>query len=49
MPDECLRLMGFEDFKIVNEDRIINRQSGISIAVPVLKEILKQIQKSLDE
>ena len=48
-PTECIRLMGFEDFKIVNEDRIIYRQSGNSIAVPVLKEILKQIQKSLDE
>lgn len=42
-PSECLRLMGFKDFKIVNEDRIMYRQSGNSIAVPVLKEILKKI------
>lgn len=48
-PQECLRLMGFQDFKIVNEDRIIYRQSGNSIAVPVLKEIIKQIQIALDE
>lgn len=47
-PKECLRLMGFVDFKIVNEDRIIYRQSGNSIAVPVLKEILKEIEKALD-
>ena len=45
-PSECLRLMGFEDFVMVNEDRIMYRQSGNSIAVPVLKEILKQIHKS---
>lgn len=45
-PQECLRLMGFVDFNIVNEDRIMYRQSGNSIAVPVLKEILLQIKKS---
>ena len=44
-PAECLRLMGFVDFKIVNEDRIIYRQSGNSIAVPVLKALIKQILK----
>ena len=44
-PSECLKLMGFEDFKIVNEDRVIYRQSGNSIAVPVLKELVLQIQK----
>ena len=47
MPEECLRLMGFEDFKIVVEDQVAYRQSGNSIAVPVLKalvgEILKQV------
>lgn len=42
-PAECLKLMGFVDFKIVNEDKIMYRQSGNSIAVPVLKEILEQI------
>ena len=46
-PQECLRLMGFENFNIVNEDRVMYRQSGNSIAVPVLKEILLQIQKTL--
>ena len=44
-PDECLRLMGFKDFKIVNEDRIMYRQSGNSIAVPVLKALILQILK----
>ena len=47
-PSECLRLMGFVDFNIVNEDRVIYRQSGNSIAVPVLKEILKKIMQALD-
>lgn len=47
-PQECLRLMGFENFNIVNEDRIMYRQSGNSIAVPVLKEILLQIEKALN-
>ncbi len=46
-PQECLRLMGFEDFKIVNEDRVIYRQSGNSIAVPVLKAIVESINESL--
>ena len=44
-PDECLRVMGFKDFKIVNEDRIMYRQSGNSIAVPVLKALILQILK----
>ena len=46
-PQECLRLMGFENFNVVNEDRIMYRQSGNSIAVPVLKEILLQINKAM--
>ncbi len=37
--------MGFKDFKIVNEDRIMYRQSGNSIAVPVLKALILQILK----
>ena len=47
-PGECLRLMGFENFQIVNEDRIIYRQSGNSIAVPVLKAILGKIFETVD-
>ncbi len=43
MPEECLRLMGFDDFKIVVEDQVAYRQSGNSIAVPVLKAILKSL------
>ena len=37
MPEECIRLMGFENFKIVVNDINMYRQSGNSIAVPVLK------------
>ena len=44
-PAECLRLMGFENFKIVNDDKTMYRQSGNSIAVPVLKEIYKKINE----
>ena len=40
-PRECLRLMGFSDnFKIVVPDKVAYRQSGNSIVVPVLKEII---------
>ena len=46
-PEECLRLMGFEDFKIVVNDINAYRQSGNSIAVPVLKEIFKSIKNKL--
>lgn len=45
-PQECLRLMGFEDFKIVNPDKDMYRQSGNSIAVPVLKELLLKINET---
>ena len=45
MPEECLRLMGFENFHIVVSDNNIYRQSGNSIAVPVLKAIFKEIKK----
>ena len=44
-PFECLRLMGFEDFiqaEGVNDNHLY-RQSGNSIAVPVLKELFKSI------
>lgn len=47
-PRECLKLMGFEDFNIVNEDRVVYRQSGNSIAVPVMKKIIEQINKALN-
>ena len=46
MPIECLRLMGFENFNIVVEDQIAYRQAGNSIAVPVLKAIIKSIAAS---
>ena len=42
-PAECLRLMGFENFKIVVNDNNAYRQSGNSIAVPVLKALFKSI------
>lgn len=42
-PTECLRLMGFENFNIVVNDNNVYRQSGNSIAVPVLKSLFKSI------
>lgn len=42
-PSECLRLMGFENFKIVVNDKNAYRQSGNSIAVPVMKALIKKI------
>lgn len=48
-PPELLRLMGFEDFKIIVEDKVMWRQTGNSIAVPVLKEVVKSILKTLEE
>lgn len=42
-PSECLKLMGFRNFKIVVDDNNIYRQSGNSIAVPVLVHIFKSI------
>jgi len=47
-PRELLRLMGFADsFKIVVKDNIIWRQTGNSIAVPVIKAVIEQIMKTL--
>lgn len=46
-PNECLKLMGFKDFKIVVPDQVMYRQSGNSIAVPVLKALLKKIMEVL--
>lgn len=43
-PRECLRLMGFpEDFKIVVNDTQMYRQSGNSIAVNVIQEVIQSI------
>lgn len=42
-PLECVKLMGFESFNIVVDDKNMYRQSGNSIAVPVLKAIFKSI------
>lgn len=43
-PRECLRLMGFDDsFKIVVPDTHMYRQVGNSIAVNVMKEVMRQI------
>lgn len=47
-PVELLRLMGFEDFNIVVEDRVMWRQTGNSIAVPVIKEVLISLINLLD-
>ena len=47
-PRECLNLMGFDEFKIVVPDQVMYRQAGNSIAVPVLKCILKNILEALD-
>ena len=46
-PRECLRLMGFsDDFNIVINDQNMYRQSGNSIVVNVLIEIVKEIEKT---
>ena len=42
-PKECLRLMGFKRFKIVVNDKNAYRQSGNSIAVPVMIALFKSI------
>lgn len=48
-PSECLKLMGFRKFKIEVNDTDMYRQSGNSIAVPVLKAILKEVLKLISE
>ncbi len=46
-PRECIRLMGFDDsFKIVVDDVELYRQSGNSIVVNVLEEILTLLMKN---
>ena len=46
-PSECLKLMGFQDFKVVVPDQVMYRQSGNSIAVPVLKALIMKIMEVL--
>lgn len=49
-PRECIRLMGFsDDFRIVVNDHQAYHQSGNSIVVPVLKEIIKTLVPYLKE
>lgn len=48
-PTELLRLMGFEDFNIVVNDRTMWRQTGNSIAVPVIKAVIEKIIETLDK
>lgn len=46
-PRECLRLMGFpDDFKIVVNDTQMYRQSGNSIAVNVIQEVIRSISNT---
>lgn len=47
-PMECLKLMGFKKFNIVVQDKEAYRQSGNSIAVPVLKKIFSSIIKTMN-
>lgn len=47
-PNECLNLMGFNDFKIVVPDHVMYRQCGNSIAVPVIKKIIKNILEVIE-
>lgn len=49
MPRELLRLMGFSDsFRIVVDDNVMWRQTGNSIAVPVIKAVIEEIIKILN-
>lgn len=48
LPIELLRLMGFTNFNIVVDDNVMWRQTGNSIAVPVIKEVIKNIIKTLE-
>ncbi len=48
-PRELLRLMGFEEFKIVVKDNVMWRQTGNSIAVPVMKAVIEEILKIIEE
>lgn len=49
LPRELLRLMGFDDsFKIEVDDKVMWRQTGNSIAVPVIKAVIEKIVETLD-
>jgi len=48
-PRELLRLMGFsDDFQIVVDDNVMWRQTGNSIAVPVIKAVIEKIIETLN-
>lgn len=47
-PRELLRLMGFEDFNIVVPDKVMWRQTGNSIAVPVIGAVIQKIIEALE-
>lgn len=47
-PRELLRLMGFQNFNIVVPDKVMWRQTGNSIAVPVIGAVIKQIIKAIE-
>ena len=49
IPRELLRLMGFSDeFEIVVDDNTMWRQTGNSIAVPVIKAVIEKIIETLE-
>lgn len=49
LPRELLRLMGFsDDFNIVVDDNTMWRQTGNSIAVPVIKAVIERIIETLN-
>ena len=47
-PIELLRLMGFNDFNIIVDDKVMWRQTGNSIAVPVIKAVLVSLINLLE-
>lgn len=47
-PRECARLMGFpENFRLHKSRNVCYKQLGNSVAIPVVREIFNEIQKSL--
>lgn len=46
-PAECFKLMGFKGFRIKVPDNVAYRQAGNSIAVPVIKQVIKSIFKAV--
>lgn len=48
-PRECARLMGFpEDFKLHARKNVSYKQFGNSVAIPVVRKIFEEVQKSLN-